>query len=432
MFFSLKRRPRNPSHDAARPALELCQALMSEHGELSGARLAVRALDACDRLQMSAVADFFTLLLTNFAPDPTALRRAAEQYGASPSPAALVALQVAVESPRQELFRRLNMAPGGTAALVRWRHALLESLPRHPEWAPIDADLLHLFRSWFNRGFLTLQRIDWNTPAVVLERLIEYEAVHQIQGWRDLRRRLQADRRCYGFFHPALPNEPLIFIEIALTRGLPPTVQELIAPDSAERDPQRADHAVFYSITNCQAGLRGVSFGNFLIKQVAEDLGREFPNLRVFVTLSPVPGLVAWWRKGRKGTPRVSPELAAVLDAAELTPELLRDLPASARQELMLLATGYLLTAKRGDRAPEDAVARFHLANGARLERLNWMGDTSPAGIARSFGITANYSYNLADVERNHEAYATEYRVVASRSLARLQATAARRAARKR
>jgi malonyl-CoA decarboxylase len=393
-----KRRQFRPT--TAPQVLELCRALMSERGEVSGSRLAARALGAYAMLPTAGVDEFLDLLAREFSPDPQAVWRAAERYRKEPDAARLADLQAAVEPPRQELFRRLNMAPGGTTVLVDLRRRLLATLGQHPERSGVDADLSHLFRSWFNRGFLVLQRIDWNTPAAILERLIRYEAVHEIQGWRDLRRRLETDRRCYGFFHPALPGDPLIFIEVALTRGLPPVVQGLIDPDSPVDDPKQADHAVFYSITNCQEGLRGVSFGNFLIKQVAEDLGREFPNLRTFTTLSPVPGFRAWLESLKEG-----------------------GVPDTER-ELMARCAQYLLHAKRSDGSPVDPVARFHLANGSRLERINWMGDTGPAGIRRSLGLTANYVYRLQDVEANHEAYARDLKVVSTSALAKLAASA--------
>jgi malonyl-CoA decarboxylase len=272
----------------------LCQTLLSHRGEVSAARLAadvVRMYRSLNALETDA---FLDRLATKFAADLGTVRAAAEQFQKDESQASLIKLQRAVEPPRQELFRRWNFASGGTVTLVDMRRKLLATLKAHPERAGVDADLLHLFRSWFNRGFLVLQRIDWRTPAVILERLIEYEAVHQIQGWRDLRRRLEADRRCYAFFHPALPDEPLIFIEVALTRGLPGEVQPLIDPASPVSDPGRADTAAFYSITNCQEGLRGVSFGNVLIKQVVDDLGGEFRRLRTFATLSPIPGFRDW------------------------------------------------------------------------------------------------------------------------------------------
>jgi malonyl-CoA decarboxylase len=381
----------------------LCRQLMSERGEVSGARLSSAVVLAYQALDTNEVERFFDYLARDFSPDPAAIQRAADVYHQDPSQANLVRLQTAVESPRQEFFRRWNMAPGGTAVLVAMRRRLLQTLDTHPDRAGIDADLAHLFRSWFNRGFLVLQRIDWRTPAVVLERLIEYEAVHEIQGWRDLRRRLQGDRRCYAFFHPALPDEPLIFIEVALTRGMIGQVQPLLALDSAVDDPARADCAIFYSITNCQEGLRGVSFGNFLIKQVVEDLGREFPRVKTFATLSPIPGFRSWlntlngqWRD---------------LDATSASTEV--------RNELTGLCARYLLDARR-NKEPLDSVARFHLANGARLERLNWMGDTSKAGLERSMGLMANYVYRLTDVEKNHEAYAARYEVIASPEIERL------------
>ena len=250
----------------------------------------------------------------------------------------------------------------------------------------------------------------------MLERLIQYKAVHQIHGWHDLRRRLQADRRCYAFVSPALPDEPLIFIEVALTRGMPSTVQPLLDPDAVVTDPARSTCATFYSITNCQEGLRGISFGNFLIKQVVEDLGASFPRLRTFATISPIPGFVLWLKSNEvPAGVSISPELAAFLEPV-YRGEPIAAPPSSLQQELRRLCSYYLLHAKRG-LAPLDSVARFHLANGARLERLNWLGDTSPKGLVNSLGFSVNYVYRLADVERNHEAYAKDYDVVASREL---------------
>src|SRR5262245_5212620 len=258
--------------EAARSVGVLCRSLLSERGEVSGARLAAEVVLAYESLDLAGREAFFNLLVTDFSTDPAQIARAAGVYAADGSEANLVRLQAAVESPRRELFRRFNLTANGTAVLVGLRRELLKTLAAHPERAGVDADLLHLFRSWFSRGFLFLQRIDWRTSALVLERLIEYEAVHQIHGWRDLRRRLDVDRRCYGFFHPALPDQPLIFIEVALTRGMPAKVQPLLDPDAPVSDPMKADCAVFYSITNCQEGLRGVHFGNFLIKQVVDEL----------------------------------------------------------------------------------------------------------------------------------------------------------------
>jgi malonyl-CoA decarboxylase len=302
------------------------------------------------------------------------------------------------------------MAPGGTATLVEIRRQLLKGLKAHPQWRVIDYDLMHLLRSWFNRGFLRMERIDWRTSAIVLEKLIQYEAVHAIQGWRDLRRRLEADRRCFAFFHPQLPDEPIIFIEVALTRGMSAHVQPLLDLKSPVALPANADCAMFYSITNCQEGLRGISFGNLLIKQVAEELKREFPHLRRFATLSPVPGFRRWLDQTADKT-----LLEKISDPAWH----LGEIPEILQSQLSRLCAYYLLHAKQGEE-PVDAVARFHLGNGASLERLNWMGDSSEQGMLRSAGMMVNYVYWLAEVERNHERYFREHTIVAAPAVEKL------------
>jgi len=387
----------------------LCHGLLSERGEVSGVLLATQAQQAYESLDVPLRHAFFDVLVKEFSPDPEAVGRCGDAYRADPSAANLAELQRVVEPPRQELFRRLNMAPGSTRMLVNMRRDVLDETRAHPQWTAIAADLEHLLASWFNRGFLSLQRIDWTTPANILEKLIQFEAVHAIQGWSDLQRRLQADRRCYGFFHPALPGEPIIFIEVALTHGMSAQVQPLVDPLSPISDPSEADTAIFYSITNCQAGLRGVPFGSFLIKRVAEDLAAEFPRLRKFATLSPIPGFRSWLKQV-SGNPRV----AAIL--AKLEGTTWRDDKARTDElgeELEPLCAYYLTHAKNG-REPLDPVARFHLRNGARLERMNWLGDTSALGMERSAGWMVNYVYRLDDVERNHEMYTKQYKVIAS------------------
>jgi malonyl-CoA decarboxylase len=399
-----------------RKTVALCHALLSERGEASGAALAREALAAYRMLSGPGLTAFFDVLAEEFSPDPEAVDEAACAYRQDASQANLIRLQHVVESPRQELFRRLNLAAGGTAALVEMRRRVLRDLHAQPHWAGVDADLVHLLGSWFNRGFLTLQRIDWRTPALVLEKLMQYEAVHEIQGWHDLRRRLESDRRCFAFFHPALPDDPIIFIEVALTKGMSDQVQPLLDPDSPVVDPGAADSAIFYSITNCQEGLRGISFGNFLIKQVAEDLGREFPRLKTFATLSPIPGFRRWLAK----TAADLPQLAELVDALTADSWFQRAGPGTrTRAELLRLCAYYLQHAKQGPE-PADAVARFHLSNGARMERVNWLADSSDAGMARSAGMMVNYVYRLKDVERNHEAYAKGHHVVASPGLSLL------------
>ena len=402
-----------------RKTVTLWRALLSQRGEASGAALAREALDAYRALQGPSLEAFFDVLANEFSPDPQEVGRAADAYRQEPSQLNLVRLLSVVEPRRQELFRRLNLAPGGTAALVEMRRRIHQQLNSRPHWAGIDADLAHLLASWFNRGFLVLERIDWRTSALILEKLTQYEAVHAIQSWQDLRRRLQADRRCFAFFHPALPDEPIIFIEVALTRGMSDTVHPLLDPDSPVADPVEANCAIFYSITNCQKGLRGISFGNFLIKQVAEDLGREFPRLKTFATLSPVPGFRSWLRKAAKDLAEV-PRGAAVAEQLRAidAPDWSADpgLAKALEQPLLRLCAFYLLNAKR-EGEPQDPVARFHLGNGARMERLNWLADTSEPGMARSAGIMANYVYRLDDVERNHEVYANRHEVVSSAKL---------------
>lgn len=425
-------RPGDPPRAAvrdARRAVWLCHALLSERGDVSGARLAREALAAYQRLEDPALAVFFDLLVKEFSPDPQAVARAADVYRQDASQANLIRLQRVVEPRRQELFRRLNMVPGGTAVLLEMRRRILRQLVERPDWIGVDSDLAHLFNSWFNRGFLVLQRIDWRTSAMVLEKLIKYEAVHEIQGWPDLRRRLQADRRCYAFFHPVLPDEPVIFIEVALTRGISTRVQPLLDLDSEVADPASADSAIFYSITNCQEGLRGVSFGNLLIKQVAEELGRELPRLKTFATLSPIPGFRRWLTEKSVECPPLTPLLAAIPSSGRFEDATAES---ETQKQLIRLCAHYLLYAKQG-RDPLDPVARFHLGNGARLERLNWMGDTSPSGMGRSAGLMVNYVYRLDEVERNHEAYAKDGRIIASRRfevLARESLLARRDAAR--
>jgi len=373
---------------------------------------------------------FIAFLVQNFLPAEDQLRAAAEAYLAEPTPERATQLAQAAEPTRQELLRRMNMVPGGTAALVAMRKDLLAHLRSEPDLKPLDSDLRHLLGSWFNRGFLELQRIDWQTPAAVLEKLIAYEAVHEIKGWDDLRRRLAPDRRCFGFFHPALPGEPLIFVEVALTTGLASSVQPLLAHDDdegAERERERtADTAIFYSISNCQDGLRGVSFGNFLIKQVVEELKVELPRVMHFSTLSPVPGFSRWLKKrlaaGEAAELLLEGELSALRQAVkETAPErdaitLLRGLleterwwedaalADALRDPLTRLCAVYLTTSP-DSRGPADSVARFHLGNGARLERVNWLGNVAARGISESYGIMVNYLYDPEQIEANHEAF---------------------------
>jgi malonyl-CoA decarboxylase len=296
------------------------------------------------------------------------------------------------------------------------RKEIAGRLHDEPTLRLLDSDLKHLFASWFNRGFLELRRIDWQSPAAVLEKLIAYEAVHEIHGWDDLRRRLAPDRRCFAFFHPALPDDPLIFVEVALVEGLAGAVQPLLVQDSdddaARNRAARADTAIFYSISNCQDGLRGISFGNFLIKQVVEELKNELQHLTRFSTLSPVPGFRRWLTKRLAST---GDPAAALLARIETSAGRLDTLECddSLKPLIMRFCAAYL-TRHASTKEPADPVARFHLRNGARLERINWLGNTAPRGIQESFGIMVNYLYDIETIESNHEAFVNDGTVMRS------------------
>src|SRR5262245_7456972 len=271
----------------------MCNRLLHLKGEASAITLANQILTAYKGLSDRNRLQFFERLLTEFVPDAERLNLGIAAYQHEPNAKTLAELQAAVEAPRQELFRLLNMGPDGTASIIALRQDLREVLPDRPNLKPVDSDLLHLFQSWFNRGFLRLERIDWTTPAIILEKLIQYESVHEIRGWDDLRRRLAEDRRCFAFFHPALPEEPLIYVEVALTKGLASSIQEVLSARIPDPDLEfKPDAAIFYSINNCQPGLSGVSFGNFLIKQVTDSLAEEIPSLKQYATVSPIHGVI--------------------------------------------------------------------------------------------------------------------------------------------
>ncbi|MGN6094659.1 MAG: malonyl-CoA decarboxylase [Bosea sp. (in: a-proteobacteria)] len=408
----------------ARSIDRLCEDLLSGRGEASGMALAQAVLEAWQRLDKPGRLAFFNLLKERFGPDPEALDKAIERYREAPDAAAIAALHLASEPRRQELLRRLNLAPEGTHVLVQMREALFEAIEVEPDLKAVDTDFRHLFGSWFNRGFLVLRRIDWRTPANVLEKIIRYEAVHEIQGWDDLRRRLEpADRRCFAFFHPQLVDDPLIFVEVALTTAIPHSIGELLEPERDVLPAQQATTAVFYSISNCQEGLRGISFGNFLIKQVAEDLKRELPGLDTFVTLSPVPGFARWLAgiAAEPGDFRLSNEERSELARPAGETISLDELTKARRDKLLgQMAAQYLLRARTSSGRVIDPVARFHLGNGARLERINVGGNLSARGLRESHGVMVNYRYDLAEIETNHEAFATRDTVVASSSVRKL------------
>ena len=366
------------------------RALLLLRGETAAQALATQLVRRIDELDDEGFDHLFRHLLDVHGADPAAIDTAIAAYSAEPSPETIADLADSTETGRLELFRTINTAPGGIACLLRLRAKLRHVVRSTPEFSPIERDLRHLLESWFNRGFLTLRQLDWQTPAHVLEKLIEYEAVHEIRGWDDLRRRLAPDRRSFGFFHPSLPNEPIIFVEVALTQGMAARISDIIDQPMIDSEQDLDfDTAIFYSITNCQRGLSGISFGNFLIKHVAMRLREELPQLTTFATLSPIPGFRRWLDD----------------NDIEVDPE--------NEDELIAACARFLLNARsRG--MPADPVARFHLRNGSRLERINWQGDMSEKGLQESHGLLVNYRYSGQDFDANRDALEIDGIVIAS------------------
>jgi malonyl-CoA decarboxylase len=396
-----------------------CKRLLSERGESNSTTIASELIERIDKLPDEQMLGFFEYLAQDLSPDPRAVLRAAQAYATQPSEDHLIALTTAAEPPRQELMRRLNRAPGGTAAIVRLRRTLLPKLSKKPALRGLESDMLHLLTSWFNPGFLEMRRVDWDSPARLLEKIIRHEAVHAIDGWDDLRRRLEPDRRCFGFFHPQLPEEPLIFVEVALLPEMPPGIDPLIRKADAPLEADRFRLAAFYSISNCEPGLKGVSLGNFLIKRVAEQLKQELPQVRTYCTLSPIPGFSTWLLSNPvfADLPQLRKNVATDLDTAraQLRAQCGGELAAlqhaathdkldkDGDAALLALCSAYLLYLSPTPKG--DPVARFHLDNGARLERLNLRGNMSTKGLKQSFGLMVNYLYDLSRIETNHEKF---------------------------
>ena len=387
---------------------------------------------------------FLRILLNDFDTDPLTVTNAVaglDELGEwEPRKAAERALREALVPPRRRLLTQFNGLPEGVKFLVDMRAELLPLAQKDPQFAELESDLKDLLTSWFDVGFLELQQITWDSPASVLEKLIAYEAVHEIQSWDDLKNRLASDRRCFAFFHPRMPEEPLIFVEVALTDGIADNVQRLLDETAPAEDPKGADTAIFYSISNAQVGLAGISFGGFLIKRVADKLSGELEQLKTFATLSPIPGfrrwLGRWLEDADDGEMFSNSERKTVSAAAQMdvTPRLLNDilsqptwwqdaeLEKALQKPLMRLCARYLLEEKNRAGRARDPVANFHLSNGARMERLNWLADVSDKGMEQSAGMMINYQYRLDEIEKNHEAYSADGNIPASspvRSLAK-------------
>ena len=375
------------SHDKS--IIELSKDLLGSFGEVSAGALAHMIFDKYSQITFDEKRTFFNFMAHDLEINPDEVRVALDAYQTSPSGTTYKNFSTASEPKRQELIRRLNHPDGATERLVGMRKDLLSLIKENPELAPVGIDLKHLFTSWFNRGFLVLRPINWSSPAEILEKIIAYEAVHAINSWEDLRARLQPeDRRCFAFFHPAMPDEPLIFVEVALTKGIPNSIQGLLEANRDPISPDDSDTAVFYSISNCQQGLAGISFGNSLIKQVVADLSLAVPSLSTFVTLSPIPKLKSWLKKDH--------------------------ISVKSNHTDQAVAAYYLLNAKDTEGRPYDPVARFHLGNGAMLHAVHADADKSENGIDQSNGVMVNYRYDLKKIPQNHERFLSENKIAVS------------------
>ena len=394
--------------------ISLCNQLVSKNGEATLFSLAKSILEDFDSLSEEQKKTFFTKLLKQFSVDRPSLKKALKDLDFSDE-GQLRKLHKLIEPKSQELFRRLNQAPNGTSSLLKMRESLLKCIEDFPELKSLDFDFSHLFNSWFNRGFLRLERIDWTTSANVLEKIMEYEAVHDISDWQDLQNRVAAsDRRLYAFFHPALPDEPLIFIEVALMKEVPNSIMPILDLSVKPIDPHNANTAVFYSISNCQMALKGVSFGSFLIKQVVSEIQKEFKEIKQFVTLSPIPGLRKWAHKGNSS------------HDIEFPDNIAKDISDCCNKEepnqlaLMRLTYYYLTQTKNKNGDAINPVAHFHLGNGASIYKIHTHANNNQIAIDDSWGVMVNYLYDLDVVAKNHESYANQEPPAVSPKLTKL------------
>ncbi|MGK2908063.1 MAG: malonyl-CoA decarboxylase [Desulfuromonadales bacterium] len=424
-----------PQAEAERVKRLMQECLAARGGEVSARQRAAVLGEVYLTLNSTGRRNFLETLVDNFCVDRELVKTTARQLLETADDSSFQQLAYRMRetlvSPQQSLLRQFNALPQGIKFLVDLRADLLTFLASQPKLITLDHDLKSLLATWFDVGFLSVERITWQSPAALLEKLMAYEAVHAISSWNDLHNRLESDRRCYAFFHPGMSEEPLIFVEVALVDGLAASVQELLDESAPEIAPEEANTAIFYSISNTQRGLQGISFGPFLIKQVVTSLRRQLPNLKTFSTLSPLPGFRRWvvsYFETAMARDTRGPMELALIEAAKLLkvaaePEAVFNTPqwwqnqqvaATLREALLHLCARYLHEPRAKDRAPLDPVARFHLGNGARIERINWLGDTSAKGMQESCGLMVNYLYQLKDIEKNIETYATSKEIAAA------------------
>ncbi len=398
---------------------QLCQTLLNRKGEASSTAIAKDIVDAFNEMSIAEKKNFLKVLTVDFGPDTEAIAEAAIKYLKVKDFDSMRDLDKSLDSPRADLIGMINFAPGGIAAIIKMRELVLADLKKSQTFLPLEADLFHLLSSWFNRGFLEFQQINWNTPAAILEKIIAYEAVHEIKDWQDLRRRLAEDRSCFAFFHPALHHEPLIFVQVAFTKGIARQIQPLLSEVEDKTPKIHADTAIFYSISNAQTGLKGISFGNFLIKQVVDHISREMPEIKIYSTLSPIPKFRNWLEKyyvKRPDTILSNEEKALILTPGWYQEESIWN---QLKKPLITICAMYLVFEKK-QHQPYDPVTRFHLGNGAEIENINWKADISDHGLEQSVGLMVNYKYTPANIVANHEAYVNTGKICYSSKVKKL------------
>ncbi len=427
--------PDLPAADAEKVKQLMEECLAARGGEVSARQRAAILGELYLTLSDTGRCNFLVTLADNFYVDREQVKRTARQLLETVDEKgfrqAARRMSEALDSPQKRLLQQFNALPEGIKFLVDLRADLLQFRKTEPKLSLLDHELQNLLATWFDIGFLSIRQISWQSPAALLEKLMAYEAVHAISSWNDLHNRLESDRRCYAFFHPGMVDEPLIFIEVALVEGLATSIQKLLDESAPDVDPTEADTAIFYSISNTQKGLQGISFGPFLIKQVVNNLRQQLPNLKTFSTLSPLPGFRRWltsYFEAARDSEQPDPMQLALTEAAQLLgvaadPDAVFDTPnwwhnpAAAeilKEPLLSLCARYLHEHRESDRGPLDPVARFHLGNGARIELINWLGDTSAKGMQESCGLMVNYLYQLKEIEKNIEAYTTNRSIAAA------------------